>query len=156
MVDCSIMHEVMNDDSNGPGAIPAIVFFVSFQFMAVFLTLNLFISVVVAYTQKADAEKWEKAQTDFEDTPGRKHYTTHSNQLQPALYLRNMTAGMEWSDIDGALVAWTELDPTATGAIHGAEELRTLVLQMGATGSALGAKDEADVAAIMAFIGAPP
>ena len=64
------MHEVMNDSDIG--TLPAVAFFVSFQFLAVFLTLNLFISVVVAYTQKADHEKWEKAQGGSSAKPGRK------------------------------------------------------------------------------------
>jgi|EP01051_Picozoa_sp_SAG22_P024830 hypothetical protein len=60
---------------------------------------------------------------------------------------------MEWTDIDSALIAWAELDPTATGAIHGAEELRSLVLQIGSTGSVLGAADEAEALEIMEFVG---
>lgn len=62
------MHEVMNDETHGPGPITSVVFFVSFQFLAVFLTLNLFISVVVAYTQKADHEKWAKTQDKSQDS----------------------------------------------------------------------------------------
>lgn len=60
---------------------------------------------------------------------------------------------MEWTDIDSALIAWAELDPTATGAIHGAEELRTLILSIGSTGSIIGAANDAEAAEIMEFIG---
>ena len=63
------MHEIMNDSK--VGVLPTVAFFITFQFLAVFLTLNLFISVVVAYTQKADHEKWEKAQDPNSENPGR-------------------------------------------------------------------------------------
>ena len=86
---------------------------------------------MVAYTQKADHEKWEKAQDPNSENPGR----------------------MEWSDIDSALIAWAELDPAATGAIHGAEELRSWLLRVGASGSALGARDKTEAVDIMEFIG---
>jgi Ca2+-binding EF-hand superfamily protein len=131
----AIMHEVMKSEA-GPGLVPTVAFFVTFQFLAVFLTLNLFISVIVAYTQKADDAKYERAKNAGED----------------GVQIEEPPDHMEWSDMDAFLIAWAEQDPQAMGAIHGEDELRKLALRIGELGSFLGAKNEEDMQEILDFI----
>jgi Ca2+-binding EF-hand superfamily protein len=131
----AIMHEVMKSEQ-GPGMIPTVVFFVTFQFLAVFLTLNLFISVIVAYTAKADDEKYERSK----------------NVDENGVPIEEPPDHMEWSDIDAFLMAWAEQDPKALGAIEGEDELRKLATRVGELGSFMGAKSETDMQEILDFV----
>merc|ERR1711907_176332 len=119
----------------GSGFGPDNNFFVTFQFLAVFLTLNLFISVIVAYTAKADDEKYERAKNIDEN----------------GVQIEEEPDHMEWSDIDAFLIAWAEQDPQALGVIHGEDELRTLAMRIGELGSWLGVKNEDDMQEILDF-----
>jgi hypothetical protein len=130
----AIMHEVMNSDQ-GPGMIPTVAFFVTFQFLAVFLTLNLFISVIVAYTQKADEDKYRRSQ----------------NVDENGVQIAEPPDHMEWTDVDAFLMAWAEQDPKALGAIHGEDELRKLATRVAELGSFMGAKSEEDMQEILEF-----
>jgi len=100
----AIMHEVM-DSPDGPGELIAVGFFLSFQFLCVFLTLNLFISVVVSYTQKADEEKFQRAQ-QTEDAP---------------------PTELELEDIYSFCWAWAEVEPQCVGTIAGKEEVAKVI-----------------------------
>ena len=131
----AIMHEVMRSEQ-GPGLIPTVAFFVTFQFLAVFLTLNLFISVIVAYTAKADDEKYERSR----------------NVDENGVQIEEPPDHMEWMDIDAFLIAWAEQDPQALGAIHGEDELRKLATRVGELGSFMGAKTEEDMQEILDFV----
>ncbi len=131
----AIMHEVMKSEQ-GPGMIPTVLFFVTFQFLAVFLTLNLFISVIVAYTAKADDEKYERSR----------------NVDENGVQIEEPPDHMEWTDIDAFLIAWAEQDPQALGAIHGEDELRKLATRVGELGSFMGAKSEEDMQEILDFV----
>jgi hypothetical protein len=132
----AIMHEVMRSPA-GPGNLPTVAFFVTFQFLAVFLTLNLFISVIVAYTQKADEDKHQRAKNVDEDgNPITEQEPDH----------------MEWEDMDTFVIAWAEQDPQALGAISGEADLRKLCLRIGELGSWLGARNDAEVEEILEFV----
>lgn len=131
----AIMHEVMKSEQ-GPGVVTTVAFFVTFQFLAVFLTLNLFISVIVAYTQKADEDA----------------YARSKNVDENGVQIEEPPDHMEWMDVDAFLIAWAEQDPQALGAIQGEDELRTLAFRVGELGSFMGAKSEEDMQEILEFV----
>lgn len=117
----AIMHELMESEV-GPGEIATVGFFLSFQFLCVFLTLNLFISVVVAYTQKADEEKFaKKAAGDLG------HHPTE----------------LTLEDVDSYTRAWALSDPNAQGSVDKIVLIEDVIL---GTASPLGAMGDEEPA----------
>eukprot|EP01052_Picozoa_sp_SAG31_P011185 SAG31_NODE_628_length_13432_cov_131.456086_13_plen_1393_part_00 len=102
----AIMHELMKAPDPAPGPLLTVVFFLSFQFLCVFLTLNLFISVVVAYTQKADEEKFARQQAGEEGLPPEE---------------------LTLEDVDSYTRAWIAADPNAQGSVEGVDKVREVV-----------------------------
>ena len=99
----ALMHE-LKEAEDGPGAAATIIFFLTFQFLCVFLTLNLFISVVVATVQEAEEGEFEKRQSGEEEPEE-----------------------LDWHHLDMFLFMWVSLDPEGSGFIEGEGVMQTLL-----------------------------
>jgi Ca2+-binding EF-hand superfamily protein len=84
----AFMHELMESE-DGPGTALTTIFFLTFQFFCVFLTLNLFIGVVVACVQEAEEGEFAQRQSGV-----------------------TVPDDLEWEDLDRFIYGWATIDPS--------------------------------------------
>jgi hypothetical protein len=125
------MHELMSAEL-APAPYLVGFFFLSFTVLCVFLVVNLFVSVVVVAVQKNEEEAWAYKQAN--DTGDHGTNSTGSCSLPHRLPYTISTcqvlagdAELDWSHLDGYMLAWAAIDKTGAGVMKTDDELRELL-----------------------------